>query len=128
VTINKGMVFEVFTDQDHTVRSVVSGVAPGVQAAPMPGAAPVQMPASQMSMVRITSDIPGAEIEIDGAFIGSTPSTRQLTPGMHKITVRHGHDVWSRDLTVQGGEVTVNAVLTTPAAVPTARRSAAVIH
>ena len=64
------------------------------------------------AQVSITSDVPGAEIEIDGAFVGSTPSVNKLTAGMHKITVRHGASVWSRDLNVQaGGNVNVNALL-----------------
>jgi hypothetical protein len=62
--------------------------------------------------VNITSDVPGAEIELDGVFIGSTPSAAKVAPGIHKITVRHGSGVWSRDLMVQpSGNVNVNAIL-----------------
>ena len=48
-------------------------------------------------LVTITSDLPGAEIEVDGGFVGSTPSISKLTPGSHKVTVKHGANVWSRD-------------------------------
>lgn len=126
VTINKGMVFEVFTDQDHAVKTASNGGAP----APVVSGRTEPVPSGQMANVRITSDSPGAEVEIDGAFVGSTPSSRQLTPGSHVITVRLGSAVWSRTLSVQGGDVSVNAILSAPAtesqsATPVVRRSAA---
>jgi hypothetical protein len=109
VNINKGIVLEVFTDQDHVLKGAKSATAPVISTAP---GAPAVPPAGEPSTVSITSDIPGAEIEIDGAFVGSTPSTSKLTAGMHKITVKHGASVWSRDLNVQpGGNVNVNALL-----------------
>jgi hypothetical protein len=119
VNINKGIVLEVFTDQDHalkTTRPLVSGpgapVAPApVQAAAVTSAA-VAAPPLEPAVVNINSDLPGAEIEVDGAFIGSTPSTSKLMPGIHKITVKHGAAAWSRDLNVQaGGNVNVTAIL-----------------
>lgn len=117
VTINKGMIFEVFTDQDHVVKAVAAGSLPGAPTTPVPGAAPAPaaMAQPQMAEVKITSDIPGAEIEVDGAFVGSTPTTLQMKPGMHSITVKQGSAVWSRNLSVQSGEITVNAILTNAA-------------
>ena len=125
VTINKGMVFELFTDQDHTIGGAAaagfSAPAPPVNLAPArpqvmlagqqtsgsPPAAPVEL-----ASLNITSDLPGAEIEVDGVFVGSTPSTARVGPGMHKITVKHGPQVWSRDMMVQpNGNVNVNALL-----------------
>ena len=108
VNINKGIVLEVFTDQDHTLKGARAATAvPTSQ-----HAAPVANGTGELANVNITSDVPGAEIEIDGAFVGSTPSVNKLTPGMHKITIKHGTSVWSRDLNVQaGGSVNVNALL-----------------
>jgi hypothetical protein len=127
VNINKGIVFEVFTDQDHTVgNTTISGPsapAPPANLAPQQPqimlagqqsqAAPAAMTApGQLATLNITSDLPGAEIEVDGVFVGSTPSPVKLSPGMHKITVRHGAQVWSRDLMVQpSANVNVNAIL-----------------
>ena len=127
VTINKGIVFEVFTDQDHTIAgpSTVSGSAPVptpysapqqqphlMMAAQQTAAARPQTPAVELANVVITSDLPGAEIEVDGALIGSTPSTAKVAPGVHRIAVRHGSAVWARDLMVQpGGNINVNAIL-----------------
>jgi hypothetical protein len=116
VNINKGIVLDVFTDQDHVVRTtnpVVSGPAVPVTPTPVQTAAASPVAAAAGSAtVNITSDLAGAEVEIDGAFVGSTPSTSKLPAGTHKITVKHGANVWSRDLNVQpGGSVNVNALL-----------------
>jgi hypothetical protein len=126
VNINKGIVFEVFTDQDHAI-GAQTAAGPSAPA-PTPSLAPQQPqimmagqqtgapqsagPAIELSNVNISSDLPGAEVEVDGVFIGSTPSVAKVAPGMHKITVKHGAAVWSRDLMVQpGGNVNVNAIL-----------------
>ena len=109
VTINKGIVLDVFTDQDHELRTSKTPVMTSKLS--LPAQAPAAVTA-ESATVSITSDVPGAEIEIDGAFVGSTPSTNKLTAGTHKITVKHGPNVWSRDLNVQpGGSVNVNALL-----------------
>lgn len=126
VNINKGMVFEVFTDQDHALggNPVVSYAAP----APQPNFAPQQPQVvlaaqhqqrpvamagtAELATLAVTSDLPGAEIEVDGVFVGSTPGNTRVAPGMHKVTVRHGVHTWSRDLMVQpNGNVNVNAIL-----------------
>ena len=127
VTINKGIVLEVFTDQDHAIgAATVSGPsAPAPSPANLAPSQPQVMLAGQsqtagsvagaaveLATVSITSDLAGAEIEVDGVFVGSTPSTAKVAPGMHKIVVKHGASTWSRDLMVQpGGNVNVNAIL-----------------
>ena len=124
VTINKGIVFEVFTDQDHTIgNATISGpVAPAPPQTLAPGQPQIMMagqqqsavagPAVQLATVNVTSDLAGAEVEIDGVFVGSTPAATKLAPGVHKIQVKHGAASWSRDLMVQpGGNVNVNAIL-----------------
>jgi hypothetical protein len=120
------MVFEVFTDQDHAVGAqTAAGPSAPVPAASLIPQQPHLMlagqqtaapqaagPAVELATVNISSDLPGAEIEVDGVFIGSTPSAAKIAPGMHKISVRHGSAIWSRDLMVQpGGSVNVNAIL-----------------
>ena len=60
----------------------------------------------------IASNPPGADIEIDGSFVGSTPSTLQLDPGDHEIAIKKkGFLDWSRKMKVTDGTVTVNADL-----------------
>lgn len=86
--------------------------SPQIAAAPAPSV-PVN-PAS----VAIDSTPPGADIEIDGAFVGNTPSTVPLAPGSHEITVKKkGFADWARKLSVTGGSVHLSADLD-PAPVP----------
>jgi hypothetical protein len=74
-------------------------VAEDVALPPMGTSAdPVPMLALRESGVNITSDPEGAEIEIDGAFIGNTPTTVQLAAGPHKIKIVSDGRVWERTL------------------------------
>ena len=62
--------------------------------------------------LNIESSIPGADIEIDGAFVGNTPSTVAVATGSHQITVKKkGFTDWSRTLNVMGGTVKLSAEL-----------------
>jgi hypothetical protein len=65
------------------------------------------------STISVKSDPDGADIEVDGRFIGSTPSTFQLDAGEHKIMVkRSGFVVWERTITLKPADsITVNASL-----------------
>jgi hypothetical protein len=111
ININKGIVLEVFTDAEHVVKSGKGNAVAQSAAAVSPAVANAPSVA-EVSSVTITSDIPDAEVEVDGGFIGSTPSTAKLSPGTHKITVKSGPHVWSRDLNVQpGATVNVKATL-----------------
>ncbi len=60
----------------------------------------------------INSNQPGADITVDGMFVGNAPTTIQLAPGIHKVVLQQGSSVWQRDLQVTGGSVTINATLT----------------
>jgi hypothetical protein len=59
----------------------------------------------------INANLPGADIEVDGMFVGNSPTTIQLAPGVHEVTLRHGAAVWQRTMQVTGGAVTINATL-----------------
>jgi CRISPR/Cas system-associated exonuclease Cas4 (RecB family) len=68
-------------------------------------------PASQAS-VTIDSTPPRADIEIDGAFVGNTPSTVSVAPGRHQIAVKKkGFTDWTKTLNVTGGSIHLNAEL-----------------
>jgi hypothetical protein len=99
VTVNKGMVVDVFTDQKYVLQAKAPAPAPAAQPVQLASAAPMGQPAT----VKIDADVPGAEIEIDGAFVGSTPATLQLTPGMHTVAVKRGAKEWKRAMQVQAG-------------------------
>lgn len=63
--------------------------------------------------VNISSDPAGADIYLDGQFVGNTPSVLHVAAGPHKIQIQAGKTKsWERDLTVlKDSEVTVHAAL-----------------
>jgi PEGA domain-containing protein len=63
--------------------------------------------------VKIESDPPGADIYVDGNFVGQTPSSLQLSSGRHHIDVRlPGRQTWERDLEVmRDSQLTLHPVL-----------------
>jgi hypothetical protein len=108
VNINKGVIFDAFTDADHVLKSAGSLAAGQTKtSAPFTGAGGV-------ASVSINSNLPGSDIEVDGAFVGDTPTTISLSSGMHQISVRNGNAVWQRNLQVTpGNTVSLNAQLET---------------
>lgn len=69
-------------------------------------------PVAQLASLTIDSGVTGADIEIDGNFVGSTPSTVSVAPGQHTIMVKKsGYADWSRPMNVSGSAVRVNADL-----------------
>ena len=69
-------------------------------------------PTTSQANVTVSSIPSGADIEIDGAFVGSTPSTLKVTPGTHEIKVKKsGFADWTRKLNVSGGDVNLDATL-----------------
>ncbi|MGA2004672.1 MAG: PEGA domain-containing protein [Terriglobales bacterium] len=54
--------------------------------------------------VSVTSVPDGADIEIDGSFVGNTPSDVQVTEGDHTVTVKKaGFNNWERKIKVSSG-------------------------
>jgi hypothetical protein len=83
--------------------------------APPPAAAPSHLPEKVGEKVKcnFTSTPSGAEINLDGKYVGSTPSGIAVTPGTHVVIFSMpGFTQWQRELTVlPGSELTVNAIL-----------------
>lgn len=64
------------------------------------------------AMVEVASNPPAADIEIDGNFVGSTPSSLSLTSGEHEIAIKKsGYVAWKRKINVTSGSVRLNAEL-----------------
>jgi len=60
---------------------------------------------SNMAVLDISSEPRNAKIEIDGAFVGTTPSTKRLDPGEYKIKIsRNGYKTWERKVRVTANE------------------------
>ncbi len=84
------------TETERPTASAAQGVAAG----------------TTQASVTIESTPTAADIEVDGGFVGNTPSTVNVLPGSHEITVKKkGYADWSRKLNVTGGSVHLSAEL-----------------
>ena len=116
VTISKGTNFNAYVDGDRDIVLGGPTAAPAAAAAPAAPVAVAPAPApepEELSTVVLKSTPDGADVIVDGKFMGSTPSTVRLTPGDHTIAVeKSGYKAWQRTMTVNpGGIVTVDATL-----------------
>ena len=67
---------------------------------------------STTAQIDIASNPSGADIEIDGKFVGNTPSSVSIAPGDHEIAVKKsGFAEWNRKMSVSAGHVNINAEL-----------------
>lgn len=83
--------------------------APATPAIAVPNPVPATTAQAQL---QVTSTPDGADIEIDGGFVGNTPSTVGIAPGQHQLSVKkNGFKPWERKITVSSGQVNVNAAL-----------------
>jgi len=75
-----------------------------------PTAAPTPASTGKLSVVSVPD---GADITVDGNFVGNTPSDVQVTEGEHTITVKKaGFKDWERKMKISGGSsVHLNAEL-----------------
>ncbi len=73
--------------------------------APAPVAA-----AASASGLTIDANVANCDIEVDGGFVGNTPSTLNLAAGKHEIVVKKtGYKDWTRSVNVSGGAVHLQA-------------------
>lgn len=75
--------------------------------------APVAPSAPEMvGNVSITSVPLGADIEIDGAFVGNTPSTVKLPLGDHVVAIKkNGFKTWERKIRTTAGDINLSPEL-----------------
>jgi hypothetical protein len=107
VTIPKGTEITAFVEGDMKLDMAKFAAvnAPGAPVILAPTA-----PAAQTSSLTIDASMPNCDIEVDGNFVGSTPSTLNLPPGKHDIVVKKsGYQDWTRSMMVDGGAVRVSA-------------------
>lgn len=116
ITIPQGTEITAFVEGDMRLdMAKFGGVAPEIPPAVNQGVLPtgaVAQPALSCSLV-IQSTPPGADIEIDGSFVGNTPSTVTVPGGSHQVIVKkQGFADWSRTLNVTGGTINLSAEMT----------------
>jgi hypothetical protein len=112
ITIPQGTEITAFVEGDmhlDMTKFVVAGALP-VAAAPTP--------TTEASLI-IESTPPGSDIEVDGNFVGNTPSTVNVAAGSHTIAVKKkGFTDWTRTLNVTGGSIHLSADLDSAAGTP----------
>jgi hypothetical protein len=103
ITIPKGTEVTAFVQGDMKLDMAKFGAPP---------VGPSAAPANAMASITVESSVPGADIEVDGNFVGSTPSKVEVTPGSHTISVKKkGYQSWTRTMNVSGSGAKVNADL-----------------
>ena len=64
------------------------------------------------AQVDIASTPSGADIEIDGKFVGNTPSSLSVTQGEHTLRLtKKGYSAWEREVTTTAGNVRISPEL-----------------
>jgi hypothetical protein len=73
---------------------------------------PPSSPSVQQATVEFWSSPAGADIEVDGKYIGSTPSTVTVQAGEHTITMRkQDFGTWQKTIKVTSGNLRVAAYM-----------------
>lgn len=86
---------------------------PGPMRAPRRAIAPGEEFSGDTGSVLVASDPAGAEIYVDGNFVGQTPSTLHVAGGSHRIELKaEGRKPWVRELQItKGSQVSVHPEL-----------------
>jgi hypothetical protein len=65
-----------------------------------------------VNRISVSSTPANADIEMDGNFVGNTPSMIETTPGEHSVVLKKtGYKNWDRKLKVTGGSINLSAEL-----------------
>lgn len=68
--------------------------------------------AAAVAEIEISSTPSGADIELDGKFVGNTPSSITVIPGDHEIAIKKaGFAAWDRKTAVSSGHISIAAEL-----------------
>jgi len=85
---------------------------PGVDETTL-ASAPAAEPAKPVTVKLAVASTPeAADIEVDGSFMGNTPSSIELAPGEHTVLVsKSGYKPWERKIKLAPGDIRLNAEL-----------------
>lgn len=103
-TMDEAMIYNRALSDDE-VRLLYESVA-----GPAPGPSGTN---SEFATINVKSTPDGADVSVDGKFMGNTPAILRLSPGDHNVRVTtSGFKGWERAITVTpGGSSTLNATL-----------------
>ena len=119
VTIPKGTEVTAYISGDVKLDPAKFQPAPLVPSVPpvpttqqVPSSSPVSSDQGAAAELEVSSTPDGADIEIDGNFVGSTPSTLGVAAGPHQLSVKKaGFKPWERKITVSSGHIKIDATL-----------------
>ena len=112
ITIPKGTAITAFVQGDTKLDMTRLSGKPGTSATASSSQLVAAAANANLATVQIESSVLGADIEIDGAFAGNTPSTLNVPAGQHTIAVKKkGYTDWTRTMNVSGTSVHLNATL-----------------
>jgi hypothetical protein len=111
ITIPKGTEITAYVNGDAALDPARFAPKVGVAEPTVVGATAPAVAEPSMIVIKSTPD--GADITVDGKFVGSTPSTLKLRIGEHTITIeKSGFKLWTRAMTVSSaGTVSIDATL-----------------
>jgi hypothetical protein len=111
ITIPKGT--EVPTFVNGNFQLDLARFQPALGEAAQPRSAPSAPASSDVgAQISVSSSPAGADIELDGTFVGSTPSVIGVTAGDHTIQVaKNGFKTWQRQVKVTTGQIAISADL-----------------
>ncbi|MFT4114811.1 PEGA domain-containing protein [Silvibacterium sp.] len=110
VTIPKGTEVTAYVDGDLVID----------MAKISPASAPATVAQAATSQLAIDANVPNCDIEVDGAFVGNTPSQISLAYGKHEIAVKKaGYEAWTKSMMVSGPSIHLQAQLTASSAATT---------
>lgn len=112
ISIPKGTEITAYVNGDMKLDIAKFQTAPSGQQVAA-GTPTATAPTSTSAKIQLESDPAGADIELDGSFVGNTPSDVQVPEGDHTITVKKtGFKDWERKMKVSAGSsVRLNAAL-----------------
>jgi hypothetical protein len=111
ISIPKGTEITAYVNGDMKLDVTKFQTSSSTQPSAASAASPSANPTS--AKLQMESDPTGADIQVDGSFVGNTPSDVQVAEGEHTITVKKtGFQDWERKMKISAGSsVRLNAEL-----------------
>lgn len=114
--IPAGVTTQVAKNSDEQKESAPAAKDASKTAAETPAAAasqPTVTVAEAEAIIALVSTPAGADVSVDGGFVGNAPATLKLKPGKHTVRLSMaGYKDWSREVTVlSGSQVNLTATM-----------------
>ena len=96
-----GVKTEVTKGESEETSAAAKGAEAKAAASQPAASTPAEAPKGS---VNISSNPSGADVSVDGEFVGNSPAALKLAPGKHTLIVKMaGYKDWSREITVYSG-------------------------